>query len=517
LSAGTRYFVKKSVSVNVVANYAGVAWSTIVQLVLVPINIKLLGVEQYGLIGFWVTLISVLLVLDLGLTPTINRELARRSALGAHGHESADLVRTLEGVYWGVAVILGIAVVAASSYMASRWISAKEMRPEDVRAAVAMMGLTVALQWPISLYGGGLQGLERQVLMVVIGAVMNAIFAVGTVLILVFVWRSVHAFFAWRAVLSFVHVLVLRHLLWRSLRPDAATAAKPRFRLQSLKGVWRFSMGMTGMGITAAALSQADKVIVSRQVSLEAFAYYMLASSGAVMLTQLVGPIVTSVFPRFAHLVAVRDVEAQRGYLHSCAQLTTVIVCPAAITLALFPHDILALWTRNETMATASAPMLSLLCLGTLLNCVMMMPYVLQVAHGWTRLGTNINVVLICVAVPYTVVATRYYGVVGAATASLMLSTVNFCVGAPLTFRRLLPGEGWGWLRRDVVFPAAACIMACLAVWRFVPRPEMKMLIAGRIALAAALAYAAAVLCSRDVWRQLMAFVRGLRAEASRC
>jgi len=503
--------VKQSLSVNVVANYLGVAWATLVQLLLVPINVKLLGVEQYGLIGFWVTLQSVLQVLDLGLSPAINRELARHSALGGRTHESGDLVRTLESVYWAVAAVLGVAVVVAAPFLASRWITVKAMRPEDVRTAIAVMGLTIALQWPISVYGGGLLGLERQVLLVAVNSIVNLVFAVGTVLILVFVWRTVHAFFAWRAAISFIHVIVLRYLLWRSLRPDGA-GARPRFRLGALSGIWRFSIGMTGIAVTGVILMQTDKVILSKMLSLDFFGYYMLAASGAAVLGQLAGPIFTAIFPRFSHLVAARDVQGQKAYFHSCAQLTTVAVCPAAITLALFPHDILAIWTRNEAVAVSSAPALALLCVGTLLNSLMVLPYALQLANGWTRLGTYINVGLVCLAVPYTILATRHYGMVGAASTWVVLNAIYLVVGAPLTFRRLLPGEGWGWLRRDVLIPAAWAIALPFAVWLAIPQPGTKTLMTAKIALAAALSYVGAVLSSQDVKRQLAAFGGAVQA-----
>ena len=44
-----------------------------------PFYIKLLGIEAYGLVGFYVTLLAALQVLDLGISPTINREMARHS------------------------------------------------------------------------------------------------------------------------------------------------------------------------------------------------------------------------------------------------------------------------------------------------------------------------------------------------------------------------------------------------------------------------------------------------------
>ena len=94
---------------NLIANFAGQGAATIIQLAITPVYIRWLGVEAYGLIGFQVTLLALTQVLDFGLSPTINRELARYSALPDKAQESQDFVRTLEVGYWLIGVIAGVA------------------------------------------------------------------------------------------------------------------------------------------------------------------------------------------------------------------------------------------------------------------------------------------------------------------------------------------------------------------------------------------------------------------------
>ena len=64
---------------NLAANLTGSAWSMFVQLLCIPLYIKFMGVEAYGLVGFYLMLQAMLQVLDLGLSPTMNREMARYS------------------------------------------------------------------------------------------------------------------------------------------------------------------------------------------------------------------------------------------------------------------------------------------------------------------------------------------------------------------------------------------------------------------------------------------------------
>ncbi|MEN8215666.1 MAG: hypothetical protein ABFS56_04685 [Pseudomonadota bacterium] len=61
------------IKLNIIANFAGKAWTVLMSLAFVPLYIKFIGVEAYGLIGFFVTLQAVFGLLDLGLSTTLFR------------------------------------------------------------------------------------------------------------------------------------------------------------------------------------------------------------------------------------------------------------------------------------------------------------------------------------------------------------------------------------------------------------------------------------------------------------
>src|SRR3989442_5925901 len=131
-------------AINVFANLAGQGWSVLISLVLVPLYIKLLGIEAYGLIGFYVMLQGLFQVLDLGLSPTMNREMACYSAQPEKAGEARDLVRTLETAYWAVGIGIGGGLVMISPFIAHHWLKAGAIALGDVQRALMLMGLLVA-------------------------------------------------------------------------------------------------------------------------------------------------------------------------------------------------------------------------------------------------------------------------------------------------------------------------------------------------------------------------------------
>jgi len=143
---------------NLIANFVGKGWAALMGIAFIPLYIKFMGIESYGLVGFFTTLQAVFVLLDLGLTTTLNREIARYSALPEKSQEMRDLVRTLETIYWGLAFCIGAVVLMLSPFIARGWVKADTLSVEVVQQSIMLMGLVMAFQWPLGFYSGGLLG-----------------------------------------------------------------------------------------------------------------------------------------------------------------------------------------------------------------------------------------------------------------------------------------------------------------------------------------------------------------------
>ncbi len=107
------------VEINVASNLVGTALTVLIEPGVCPCLRQATGrSKSYGLVGFYATVLAALQVLDLGVSPTINRELARLSAIPGHAGRARDLVRTLEIPYWLLGLLIGalIAVMAPGDF-----------------------------------------------------------------------------------------------------------------------------------------------------------------------------------------------------------------------------------------------------------------------------------------------------------------------------------------------------------------------------------------------------------------
>jgi O-antigen/teichoic acid export membrane protein len=259
-----------SFRLDLLANISGVGWSALAQIVCIPIYIKILGIEAFGLIGFYLVLQSLLQVLDFGLSPTINREMARYSVQPEKAAEARDLARTLETGYWLVGIAIGAAILIAAPAIATYWIKAGSFPVKSVRQVVMIMGVLAFFQWPLSFYQGGLMGLGRQVLLNVFRISQSTLANGGAVLILWLISPTIRAFFLWQIAVSATQVILLTKLFWNSM-PPAEHA--PRFDLGAMRNIWRFAAGMSGITAFSLILTQADKVVLSKLLSLRVFGY----------------------------------------------------------------------------------------------------------------------------------------------------------------------------------------------------------------------------------------------------
>ena len=438
--------------------------------VFIPVYIALLGIESYGLIGLFASLQAFYFILDMGLSATLNRELARYADSDVPPDQRRDLVRTLECVYWPIGLLIAGATWALSSPVATHWLQPVALTQARTSHAIALIGLSIAMQWPCSLYAGGFRGLERQVTLNAITAVFVTLRSAGVIPILYFLSPTIEMFFLWQVGVGAAQTATMAALFWRILPPGERT---PAFRWERLTGIAHFSAGMAGISVLSFFLAYADRIVLSKVLPLDQFGYYTLAAAASAALAPVVQSFFNAIYPRFSNLAAVADRNAISWLYHTSTQLLTVMIASIAAIVALFSHEILLLWSGDPLLVANSGPILSLLIVGVALNGLATLPYALQLAHGWTRLSLFQNAIALTLMLPLTWWLANQFGGRGAATAGILLNLSFVLITVPLMHRRLLRGELRSWYLGDILPPALAAVSVALVARLALPNiPE---------------------------------------------
>lgn len=452
---------------NIIANYVGQGWRALMSLAFIPLYIKYLGIEAYGLIGTFAMLQAGLALLDMGMKPALGREMARFTSGAVSAQTIRDLLRSVELIAIAVAIAVALGIWAASDWLASDWVKAEKLPVHIVAQAFSVMGAVTALRFVEDVYVNSLVGLQRQVLQNAVTSIMATGRGLGAVGLLAWVSPTIRVFFLWQGAISLATVVVSASVVYRIL-PRAPRTGRPS--LSALAGIWRFAAGMVAIAVLAMMLTQIDKILLSRLLNLEAFGRYTLAGAIAGVLFTMLGPITAAFYPRLVELATRRDEPALGAAYHQAAQLVTVSMGSAAVVLILFGDKIVAVWTGNTALALQVAPLVRVLAMGSLLNGLMWLPYQLQLAHGWTTLTIGLNIVAVGLVVPAILWAVPLYGAIGAAWIWCGLNAGYLIFGIYLMHRRLLPTEKWRWYGHDIGLPLIAATTVAWLCRRIAPR-----------------------------------------------
>ncbi len=447
---------------NIIATFTGKAWNSLMLLIFIPVYIKFMGIESWGLVGVYSTLLTMFGLLDLGLGSTFNREMARLSTLNNSQQEIRNLSRSLEILYWIIALCIGIVIILIAPFLANYWLKVKQLDLKTVQMVLIIIGIVVAFEMPKIFYSNGLMGLQKHVLLNVIIIFISTLRGVGAVLVLWLVSPTIQTYFLWQVGVCVLNNILMAFALWKTL---PKSEKKARFEFKLVKGIWKFAAGMTGITILGVILSQLDKIILSKILPLEIFGYYTLASMIALSLNAVFLPIFHGIYPRLTELVSLKDHDKLKQLYHEGSQFMAVIILPVTLVIAVFSHEILLLWTKSPITADNAYQLVRILICAYALNGLMHLPYALQLANGWTSLGLKINLFLIIIYVPTILFFTKQFGAIGAGLAWICINLTYMLLGVPLTHRRYLKGETLKWFK-DLIFTLLSVLIA-LSFGRF--------------------------------------------------
>lgn len=495
---------------NLIAGIVHIAWSAVASLIAVPVYLKYLGLEAYGLVGFLTVTQGLLTLLDFGLASTANREVARYSASGRM-NAAGNLLHTLAVVYWSVAALIGLVFVSSAGLIARHWLQSNHLPANVIVNALMLMAVVIACQWPLGLYQGALMGAEGLTTSSAINIAMVTLEHGGGICILAFVSPTVSALFMWQAAVGLAQTAAMRYAAWRVVGRTETV----RFDMVELKRTWRFSAGVSGITLSALILMQTDKVLLSRILPLEDFGRYMLASLIASGLYVILTPVFNAIYPRMSGLVSSGNTPELIELYRSGTRLLVGFIFPVAITGVVFSRDFIYLWTRDSRTASTVAPIISLFLIGTMLNGAMVFPYALQLAYGATQLPLKINAILLAGFVPMVIFLAEHFGATGGAGAWAILNFSYLFIGTWLTHKSLLKGVGAIWLLYDVGQPLGLALLIAGMGGTVVRNLEHQELI--RVFIGAALAlvsFAATILLSPPLLGALK--LREFRSDTAR-
>jgi len=415
---------KKSLFKNFIANSIGQLVYPILSILLVPFYIQRLGLEGYGLVGFFSLLLTLLGVFSDGLGAAIQREFARRDGKPNLRASMTQLLQTFEMLYWALGLIVGFGLVAFSSIADMRLVNTQTIPNSTVRICLLVISVTIALRFPLSIYQATLFGLQEQVLankLNVIFSLFQAIFSAAVV----WMWGSVIVFFMSSMLVTVIQVFVIRFWAHKAL-PIINSQSVPRFVWSEVKQLWKISFDLIWTNGIGLLITQMDRLMIARIMPVSSLGVYTTGTSGGRLLSMVSSPFLTASYPDICQQALSSDHSLFDRAVMRNAKIIMAIGMAVGLPVSLFTADILMVWTQNDIVVEEGALAMSVYIIGNLLISYATVLYHALMALGQTRYGLWLNVSALLWFPILVWVLVSKFGLIGAALGWLIYSIIGW-------------------------------------------------------------------------------------------
>lgn len=491
---------------NVLATYASQIYVALVGVVMVPVYIRYMGSEAYGLVGFFAMLHAWFQLLDLGLSPTMARQTARLSGGALDALELRRMLRVLEGVFAAVSMVGVVGLTLGANWVATRWLQAQVLAPEEVRLAVELMAGIIALRWLAGLYRSAIGGFEQQVWLGGLNAGAATARFVAVLLIFEWIGSTPAHFFCWQLIVAAFETVLLMRKTYQLLPPRVpGDTTVVGWHWQSLRGMLGFSLSIAFTSAVWVAVTQTDKLVLSRLLSLAEYGHFTLAVLAASGVSIVSGPLGSALLPRLARLQAQEDEAGLIRLYRQATQAMAVIALPVAAVLGFGAEHLLQAWTGDALLAEQTGPILRLYALGNGLLAVSAFAYYLQFAKGDVRMHLIGNVLFVLLLIPSIIAAVMRFGGEGAGWAWLGANLAYLLLWVPLVHHRFVPGLHRQWFGVDLLPVGGVSVLIAGLLVAVVPWASGRLMVLAQLVAVGVAVFVAAAAAASDVRQWLIA------------
>lgn len=405
---------------NVFANYIGTGFVVLAPMLALPYYLHALGSSIWGLIGFITTLQAMLSILDAGVSQALVREFASNKQTNQQKqYKLGVLLYGFERLYWIFALAVGSVVLLLSNQIIQYWLKLDSISAGQARIAIYGAAAIFIFQFPGSVYRSLLVGTQTQVLLNMIMTFGSLTRHAGGVLI-VLIWPTLSAYLLWQVCSVAIETAARCFYSWGTLQIKRTESYwdKALMKRMSLP-----VLGMSGASLLGALTVQMDKIILSGMVSVEKFGYYVIASTLATGVLQLLYPVVNVAIPYAVNLKD--DVQALRRFNFKYAKLVSLMILSFATAFYVVGNDFLTLWLKNSSIALQVYDLLTILLIGTALNVLYTVGYINWIVKGQLTRVLQVNLISLLVSVVLIPIMVNRFGMVGASLGWISINAVG--------------------------------------------------------------------------------------------
>lgn len=398
-------------------NYTAQLYSAFAILLVVPFYISSLGPEGYGLVAFFIMLQAWSQILEAGVSGSVTRLIAVSKSDYLSFNRSLNQLFKITLIFLIISIVIIFVGVHCKEFIAVNWLITT-INPSIVMVSVMAMFFSLSCKYLSGPFRSALVGLERHVEISIIAIVVLTLKFPFSVLFISCYSDSLDDFFIYQAVVSvfelFLFVIVSVYRLGEKKKNLHERVDASKSKIHSFADFLRFSLLLSLLSISWVVVTQVDKLVLSKFLTLSDYGYYSLAVSlsGAILL--LSAPLNQMLMPRLTELFnAKNDVSFYRVFFSSFI-VVTLFSFSLSLFLLFFGTETIYVWTGDLVVSEKANIYLGLLSAGNAISVLMSMVFILLFAKGDLKNHTVVYISYSLILIPLSIMVAYKFGSYGA-------------------------------------------------------------------------------------------------------
>ena len=418
---------------NVVWNLIGSGAPMLVAFFCIPVLVRGLGTDRFGVLALAWALIGYASLFDLGLGRALTQLVAKKIGAG-EGNEIPVLVWTSLILMLLVGFIGVLVAFVLSPWLVHRVLNVPSSLQRETLDSFYLLGLSI----PVVISTAGLRGLleahQRFGLINALRIPMSVFTFAGPLLVLPFS----NSLFPVVAVLVGGRLIALAAHLLLCLRVAPALRHRIAWHRPAVGPLLRFGGWMTVSNVVGPLMVTFDRFVIGALVSISAVAYYATPYEMVTKFWIIPGALVGVMFPAFS-TSSIRDRNRMAQFFGRSVKYVLLVLFPMVLLVVVLAPDGLKLWLGAE-YARNSTHVLQWLAVGVFINSLAQVPFALVQGVGKPDLTAKLHLIELPAYLATLWWLTRRHGIEGAAIAWTARAIVDALVLFVLA-KRFLPAR----------------------------------------------------------------------------
>jgi O-antigen/teichoic acid export membrane protein len=369
---------------NTVWNLIGNSAPMVVAFFCIPVLIRALGKDRFGILALAWALVGYANLFDLGLGRALTQMVAKKLGAG-EDHEVPALVWTSLILMFAMGLVGTAAIIVISPWLVRHALRVPEVLQSETLRAFYLLGLSV----PVVISSAGLRGLleahQRFNLVNAVRIPTGVLTFVGPLLVLPFS----------RSLVPLTGILVAGRLagclvhFWLCLRVVPELRRRVAWHGPSAGPLLRFGGWMTVTNVVGPLLVTLDRFLIAGLISVTAVAYYATPSEVVTKLLLIPAAVVGVVYPAFSVSFVQDRGRAALMYRRSVKYILLALF-PIILLMVVLAQNGLTLWLGAD-FARHSTHVVQWLALGAMANGLALVPFTFVQGIGRPELTAKLH------------------------------------------------------------------------------------------------------------------------------